>query len=91
MMSRSKLYEIEPHNRGQLVFNDGECEIAWYTVQQAPTQWVAVGQIVNAPVGAAKPGSLVTSSERHERDAITSLKHRCPLHGTTEQTSGAGR
>jgi hypothetical protein len=90
-MPRTKLYEIEPHNRGSIITNNGECEIAWYTVQQAPTQWVAVGQIVNAPAGAAKPGALVTASERHEADAITSLKHRCPLHGNAEQSSGVAQ
>lgn len=87
-MARRKLHEIDPYNRGVLATNNGECEIAWYTIQQAPTQWVAVGQIVSAPFGIAKLGTLITASERDEISALKSLEQRCPVHGEHHMATG---
>lgn len=81
-MPRKKLHEIDPFNRGALITNNGACEIDWYTIQQAPTQWVAVGRIVNSPPGLARKGALITASERDETSALKSLERRCPAHGS---------
>jgi hypothetical protein len=57
----------------------GGCAIEYYTLQPAPTQWVAVGRRAD-PVWTP---SLMVGTGKTEDDAVTSLRNRCP-HGHPE-------
>ena len=55
------------------------CQIEYYTLQPAPTQWVAVGRRIS-PVWTR---SLVVGTGRTEDAAVANLWERCP-HGHPE-------
>lgn len=88
-MKRTPIYELEPNQRGSLRSTDGACQIGFYTIQPAPTQWVAVGQVISAPETLAKPGQLMVESERDESTAIARLGQRCPLGHPDPTLDGA--
>lgn len=88
-MKRTSIYEMAPHRRGSLRSPDGSCQIGFYTIQPAPSQWVAVGQVITAPEASVKPGSLMVESERDESAAIARLSQRCPLGHAGQPADGA--
>ena len=59
---------------------DDGCAIEYYTLQPAPTQWVAVGRAVTSADYVVGPRSLLVGTGRTEEAAVRDLRGRCP-HG----------
>jgi hypothetical protein len=78
-MIDSVTYEPAAFAQQHVPDRDGGCEIEYYTLQPAPTQWVAVGRRTS-PVWTR---SLVVGAGSTEDAAVENLRDRCP-HGHPE-------
>lgn len=54
------------------------CTIEYYTLQPAPTQWVAVGRPRTDLAAAAGTRSLLVGTGASEDAAVVDLQARCP-------------
>lgn len=66
---------------------DGSCEISYYTLHPAPTQWVAVGVAPRVPVDRIGPGRLFVGTASTEADAISDLCERLTREWCTREVA----